>query len=288
MTGLKKNLPPSKEERRKMIEPKNKNISISRQCALLDVNRSSVYYQAKPKAKADIELLHALDEEYTRTPFYGSRRMCRVLAARAGRAINRKCVQRLMRILGIEAIYPRENTSLANAAHKKYPYLLRGFTASAVNQVWSTDITYVRLESGFVYLVAVIDWFSRRVLSWRLSNTLDSDFCIRALQDALRTGKPTIFNTDQGCQFTSDGFINVLKSNDIRISMDGKGRALDNIFVERLWRTVKYEDIYIKGYSTMSEVRVGLQQYFEFYNKTRIHQSLDYKTPEEVHFAKAA
>lgn len=271
-----------------MIERSHSKISISRQCELLGISRGSVYYKPKPLEDILQELLNALDEEYTKTPFYGSRKLAKQLSKRFGRDINRKCIQRLMRLLGLQAIYSRPNTSWANRAHKKYPYLLNNLHLTGINQVWSTDITYIRLKGGFVYLAAVIDWHSRKVLSWRLSNTLDSDFCIEALKEALENGKPDIFNTDQGCQFTSDAFIKVLKDNNIKISMDGKGRALDNVFVERLWRSVKYENVYLKGYETIAEAKVGLREYFEFYNNVRIHQSLGYKTPKEVHFAAAA
>lgn len=271
-----------------MVERGHLKISVSRQCELLGISRASVYYKPKPLDHEELELLRALDEEYTKNPFYGSRKLARVLSKRLCRSVNRKSVQRLMRILGIHAIYATPNTSRANRAHQKYPYLLNGLVLTGVNQVWSTDITYVRLKGGFAYLAAVIDWYSRRVLSWRLSNTLDSDFCIDALKEALETGTPQIFNTDQGCQFTSDGFTKVLKDKGIKISMDGKGRALDNVFVERLWRSVKYENIYLKGYETIAEAKAGLKEYFLFYNSERIHQSLDYQTPSEVHFAKAA
>jgi putative transposase len=200
-----------------------------------------------------------------------------------GNEVNRKRIKRLMQEMGIEALYPKPRTSIPCPWSLRFPYLLRGLKIEKPNHVWSTDITYVRLSGGFVYLVAVIDWFSRYVLSWELSNTLDKDFCIRALESALRLGTPSIFNTDQGCQFTSDAFLRVLQSKNIRISMDGRGRALDNIFIERLWRSVKYEDIYLKDYGSMKEVRQGLENYFEFYNHTRIHQSLNYLTPAKIH-----
>ncbi len=204
------------------------------------------------------------------------------------RTLNRKRIQRLMRNMGIVAIYPKPNTSRVNSEHTKYPYLLNNLAITRPNQVWSTDITYIRLEGGFAYLVAIIDWYSRKVLSWRFSNTLDNGFCIEALKDALSQGSPDIFNMDQGSQFTSNIYLQVLKDKEIKISMDGKGRALDNILVERLWRSVKYENVYLKGYRTMREAKLGVGEYFEFCNRERIHQSLGYKTPEEVHYAVAA
>jgi len=231
---------------------------------------------------AEIELLNLLDEEYTRRPFYGSRKLLVYLRG-LGHDINRKRVQRLMGILGISGITPSPNTSKRNQAHKVYPYLLTGVVIERPDQVWSTDITYIRLAHGFAYLVAVIDWHSRYVLAWRLSNSLETQFCLEALEASLKYGTPDIFNTDQGVQFTSEEFTGFLKGQQIQISMDSKGRALDNIFVERLWRSVKYEDIYLKGYQTMSEAYDGLKAYFLFYNNERYHQSLGYKTPREVY-----
>lgn len=228
-------------------------------------------------------LLRLLDEKYTKTPYYGSRKMT-VWLRDQGYHVNRKRVQRLMRILGLEAMAPGPNTSKKHPEHKVYPYLLRGMMIDRPNQVWSTDITYVRLTHGFVYLVAIIDWYSRKVLAWQLSNTMDASFCIDCLTSALEAyGRPEIFNTDQGSQFTSDVWINVLKAHNIKISMDGRGRALDNIFVERLWRNVKYEDIYLKNYATMPELLFGLTEYFVLYNTERHHQALGYKTPEYVY-----
>lgn len=224
-----------------------------------------------------------IDAQFTETPFYGRRRMAVWLSKQVGCAVNVKRVSRLMAEMGLQAIYPKPNTSKAHPAHKKYPYLLRDFTITDKDQVWSTDITYVRLEKGFAYLVAIIDWHSRYVLSWRLSNTLDTDFCLMALDEALRHGTPSIFNTDQGCQFTSALWTDRLTEAGISISMDGRGRALDNIFVERLWRIVKYENIYPNAYRTMGEAQEGLKKYFEFYNNERPHQSLDYETPWAVH-----
>lgn len=228
-------------------------------------------------------LLAAIDAEYTRHPFFGSRRMV-VFLIGLGHFINRKRIQRLMGVLGLAGMAPGPNTSRPHPEHKIYPYLLRGVPVVRPNQVWSTDITYVRLERGFVYLTAIIDWYSRKVLAWRLSNTLDSGFCVECLEQALQLyGTPEIFNTDQGCQFTSEAFTSVLTAQEISISMDGRGRALDNIFVERLWRSVKYEDIYLKSYASVTALTLGLTEYFEFYNTERMHQSLGNSTPINVY-----
>lgn len=267
---------------RHMIEPEHLNISIARQCELLGLARSSWYYQAAPETDENLALLRLIDEEYTRHPFYGSRRMV-VMMEKQGYDVNRKRIQRLMSVLGIETIYPKPSLSRADKKHNKYPYLLRGVNIKHSDHVWSTDITYIRMNRGFVYLMAVIDWYSRYVLSWRLSNTLDVGFCLDGLDAALERGQPTIFNTDQGCQFTSDDFVGRLKKREILISMDGKGRALDNIFVERLWRTVKYEEVYLKDYQTVLEARNSLAAYFSFYNTKRPHQALGYLTPEAVY-----
>lgn len=261
------------------------SLPISHQCTLSGVTRSVFYANEKPSAvdEYELQLLKLIDKEYTKHPFYGSRRMV-VYLRRLGHRVNRKRIQRLMGVLGLEGMSPGPNTSRAHPAHKIYPYLLRGVDIVRPNQVWSTDITYVPLEKGFVYLVAIIDWYSRRVLSWRLSNTLETSFCVDCLEDALRQyGKPEIFNTDQGSQFTSEYFTGVLKRENISISMDGRGRALDNIFVERLWRTIKYEDIYLKGYGNIPELYLGLTKYIEFYNHERPHQALSYCTPNDVY-----
>jgi putative transposase len=228
--------------------------------------------------------MRLLDGQYLETPFYGSRRMTHWLCSR-GFDVNRKRVQRLMRRMGLEAIYPRRRTSVPNAEHKIYPYLLRNLVIGRPNQVWSADITYVPLRYGFMYLVAVLDWHSRYVVSWKLSNTLDGDFCVWALQQALGTGRPEIFNTDQGAQFTARAFTRTLEDAGIAISMDGRGRALDNVFIERLWRTVKHEDIYLRGYETVPDLEAGLTQYFDFYRYRRPHMSLDYLTPWDVYTA---
>ncbi len=268
------------------IEPGHGQLSIQRQCELIGLSRSSWYYQASPTQESaeNLELMALIDEQYTKVPFYGSRRITAWLREQ-GYLVNRKRVQRLMRLMGIEGVGPKPGTSLRNKEHKVYPYLLRGVEVVRPNQVWSTDITYCRMPQGFMYLVAIIDWYSRYVLSWELSNTLDADFCIDALDRALEEAEPDIFNTDQGCQFTSHDFLAPLQSRDIKISMDGKGRALDNIFVERLWRSVKHEWLYMHEFKTVPELHAGLNEYFEFYNVERLHQSLDYKTPQAIHFA---
>ncbi len=260
-------------------------MSLGRQCELASVSRATVYAQRVPvpASEPDLELLRLIDEQYTRRPFYGSRKMVSFLKVQ-GYRVNRKRVQRLMRILGLAGMAPGPNTSRPHPQHKVYPYLLRGVVVTRPNQVWSTDITYIRLTHGFVYLVAVIDWYSRKVLSWRISNTLDTAFCVDCLAEAIqRYGNPEIFNTDQGCQFTSESFTGVLKAHGIAISMDRRGRALDNIFVERLWRSVKYEDVYLNGYANPMELMIGLTEYFVFYNGERPHQSLDNRTPAEVY-----
>ncbi len=258
---------------------------VVRQCELAGVSRATVYAQRvpAPTSEQDLKLLRLIDEQYTRRPFYGSRKMVTYLKVQ-GHLVNRKRVQRLMRILGLAGMAPGPNTSRPHPQHKVYPYLLRGMVVTRPNQVWSTDITYIRLAHGFVYLVAVIDWYSRKVLSWRINNTLDTAFCVDCLEEALlRYGKPEIFNTDQGCQFTSESFTGVLKAHSIATSMDGCGRALDNIFVERLWRSVKYEDVYLKGYANPMELMIGLTEYFVFYNGERPHQSLGNRTPAAVY-----
>lgn len=270
--------------RQAWIDPEG-DVSIFQQCILAGVSRATYYARQEPKAIDANDLLYSrlIDEEYTRHPFYGSRRMV-VFLAKAGYVVNRKRVQRLMRQMGLVGMAPGPNTSRAHPEHKVYPYLLRGVPVVKPNQVWSTDITYIRLNGGFAYLVAIIDWYSRRVLSWRLSNSMDATFCVDCLEEALRAhSKPEIFNSDQGSQFTSDAFTGVLMREGVSISMDGRGRAFDNIFVERLWRNVKHEDVYLKGYATMDELRVGLTEYFALYNFERPHQSLGYETPDVVY-----
>ncbi len=273
----------SRTDRMRLVERGHPKMSVSRQCQLLDVARSSVYYKPIPASEADLTLMRLIDEQYLRTPYYGSRRMAAALT-RSGHLVNRKRIQRLMRLMGIEAIYQKPNTSRRHPEHRVYPYLLRDLTIDRVNQVWCADITYIPMAKGFLYLVAVMDWTSRRALAWRLSNTMDADFCVEALEDALaRFGCPEIFNTDQGSQFTSGDFIGVLAAWKIQISMDGKGRCMDNIFVERLWRSLKYEEVFIKAYATVAEARSGIGAYLTHYNDDRPHQALGYRTPHEVY-----
>lgn len=267
------------KEKQAMIEREdNAILSVRRQCELLELNRSSLYYEPAPIDPADIQLMNVIDEEFTKHPFLGVRGMTWRLND-LEHTVGKKRVRRLMRLMGLVAVFPKRSTSKPNPQHKVYPYLLRGIQITQPNQVWSMDIAYIRLGKGFVYLTAIVDWYSRYVIAWRLSNTLTDDFCIDCLKDALQYGKPEIFNTDQGSQFTSEAFTGVLHNNGITISMDGRGRALDNIFVERLWRTVKYQDVYIKGYQNIPEAEAGLREYFDFYNMERRHQSLGYKTP---------
>jgi putative transposase len=267
-----------------MIEPKHKVLSISRQCELIGLPRSSFYRSAiAGETEENLELMRLIDEEYTRHPFYGSRQM-RNWLRRKGYKINRKRVQRLMRLMGIQSVAPKPNTSKPSKEHKIYPYLLRGLDINRSNQVWCSDLTYIRMRGGFVFLTTVMDWYSRKVLSWEVSVTMDDSFCVSALERAIRFyGTPEIFNTDQGSQYTGSGFTGVLKEHGIRISMDGKGRATDNIMVERLWRTVKYEDVYLKDYSTVPELVEGLKRYFDFYNTERPHDSLGTRTPDEAY-----
>lgn len=273
----------SAQEKRMLVEKNHPQLSVVDQCLLLGLARSNYYHEPLSENCLNIQLMHRLDELYTNYPFFGIRKMTEVLR-REGYLINPKRIHRLMRQMGLQAIYQKPNLSKKNPEHRIYPYLLRGLSITHPNQVWSSDITYIRLQGGFVYLVAVIDWYSRYVLSWELSNSLDKKFCLIALERALRQSTPSIFNTDQGSQFTSEDFTGKLIENKILVSMDGRGRYLDNIFVERLWRTVKYEDIYLKGYSTMSETYQGLSNYFSFYNNGRLHQSLDYRTPAEIYY----
>src|SRR5512135_2607405 len=244
--------------------------------------RSSYYYEPAQESEENLQLMRLLDEQYTRIPFYGTRKMTAWLQNQ-GYEVNRKRVTRLLRLMGLEAIYPKPRTGVPGTVEQRYPYLLRGKSIERCNQVWSCDITYIRLQRGFIYLVAVIDWFSRYVLSWEISITLDTSFCLEALDRALQIATPEIFNPDQGVQFTSTEFTNRLKAADVRISWDGRGRALDNIFVERLWRSVKYEEVYLKEYQSVSEAESGLNTYFQFYNQERLHQALDYQTPVQVY-----
>jgi putative transposase len=256
-------------------------LSLTRQCQLLGLSRAALYYQPVEVSANELELMGLIDRQYLRTPFYGSRRMTAWLQTQ-GHMVNRKRVQRLMGLMGLEALYQRPHTSRPAPAHRIYPYLLRGLVIERINQVWAADITYIPMARGFLYLVAVMDWASRYVLAWRLSNLLDASFCIEALEEALSQGRPEIFNTDQGSQFTDEDFTSVLCAHGVAISMDGRGRFSDNIFVERLWRSLKYEEVYLKAYQNMAEARRGIAAYFEFYNHERLHQALGYRAPRQV------
>ena len=271
----------SRSRRLAMVDRGHPRLSVVKQCRLLRLSRSSVYYRPAPTRPADLELMSGMDRQYLKTLYYGSRRMTAWLRTQ-GHLVNRKRVQRLMRAMGLEAIYRKPNTSKPAPEHRIYPYLLKGVTVDRVNQVWAADITYLPMSRGFLYLVAIMDWHSRYVLAWKLSNTLEMDFCIDALKEALSKGQPEIFNTDQGSQFTSEAFSGLLLERGIKVSMDGKGRYLDNIFVERLWRSVKYEEVYLKAYRNGSEARRGIDAYLELYNRERPHQSLGYQTPAQV------
>ena len=263
---------------------KEHKLPLKKRCELLSIPRSSAYYRSTRDTSRDDMLMRAMDEIHLRLPFYGSRRIGGELADE-GHAVNRKCVQRLMRRMGMNALYPKPNTSRAHHAYKVYPYLLRGLSIERANQVWCADITYIPMRKGFLYLVAIMDWHSRKVLSWRMSNTLDTGFCVAALHEALRKyGAPEIFNTDQGCQFTSEDFTQVLKDANIRISMDGKGRWVDNVFIERLWRSLKYEEVYLTAYENMRQAQEGIRRWMHFYNHRRKHQALEKQTPETVYY----
>lgn len=269
--------------KRRWIDPTHPDLSIRRQCELIGVCRSSLYYYQPAQERAEnLELMRLIDEQYLRTPFYGSRRMTEYLN-HLDHGINRKRIQRLMRKMGLEGLAPGPNTSRKHPQHKIYPYLLQDLKITYPDHVWSVDITYIPMRLGFMYLVAILDWYSRYVVAWALSNTLDTGFCLESLDEALTRGNPEIFNSDQGVQFTSLAFTSRLEANGIQISMDGRGRAFDNIFVERLWRTVKYEDIYLKDYATVIELEQGLNRYFRFYNEERPHQALNYRTPAAVY-----
>jgi len=269
-----------------MIDFNSSEISVAFQCNLLSINRSSVYYKPKQTKKRELDLMRIIDEQYLKTPFYGSRSM-RNHIRRLGWTINRKPIQRLMRLMGLQAIYPKPRTTKPYPQNKVYPYLLRGLKINRPDQVWAADITYVPMSRGFMYLVAIMDWHSRKVLSWRVSNSMDADFCVEALEEAIgKYGCPEIFNTDQGSQFTSESFINVLKENHIKISMDGRGRFQDNIFIERLWWTVKYQYLYLRAFDNGKELKKGLTKWFQYYNQDRFHQSLEDWTPNEIYFMK--
>jgi len=273
----------SRAERRALVERENPALSIAQQCRLLAVSRSAVYRKPAEVSAEDLAIMALIDRHYLARPDYGSRRMAAWLATQ-GHRVNRKRVQRLMRVLELVAIYQRPNTSKPAAAHKIYPYLLGGLAIERVNQVWCADVTYIPMAKGFLYLVVIMDWASRLVLAWRLSNTLGADFCVEALEEALaRYGRPEIFNTDQGSQFTSEDFTGTLKEHGITISMDGKGRCLDNIFVERLWRSLKYEEVYLHAYATVAEAKAGIGAWLSFYNEERQHQSLGYRTPRQIY-----
>ena len=262
---------------RRCIEPTHGELTIARQCTLLGLARSTRYYHPAGESAENLALMRRVDEQYLRTPFYGSRKMAEVLG------INRKRAQRLMRVMGIEAIYTKHRTTWPAAGHKVYPYLLRNVAVTRPDQVWASDITYVPLRHGFLYLVAVMDWYSRYVLSWRLSNTLTGSFCAEALDESLLHAAPEIFNSDQGSQFTAAAFTSRLESHGVAISMDGRGRAIDNVFIERLWRSVKYEEVYLRDYTDGWQAEASLAAYFRFYNHERIHQSLGYRTPADVY-----
>ena len=266
-----------------MIETDHPTLSIRRQCELVGLNRATYYWQPASESPLNLQLMRLIDQEYTRAPFYGYRKMTVRLNTVHGYHVNHKRVARLMDLMGLQAVYPRPRTSLPNVQHQKYPYLLRGLTINRPNQVWATDITYIPMPTGFMYLVVVMDWYSRFVLTWQLSNTLDGAFCLEALRRALQQGQPDIFNSDQGAQFTASAFTNELAAAEIRISMDGRGRYLDNIFVERLWRSVKHEDVYLKEYATVPALTAGLDDYFYLYNYERPHQSLQDLTPAVVY-----
>jgi putative transposase len=273
----------STEQKRNLIEWNCRKLSLNTQCELLSISKGALYYEPVKMDQFSIAVMSFIDRQHIQTPFYGSRKMV-VELRKSGYIVNRKRVQRLMKTMGISAIYPKRSLSQSNKAHKIYPYLLKDVKIDTPNFVWSTDITYIQLREGFLYLVAIIDWYSRYVLSWRLSNTLDVSFCLEALEEALEKGTPVIFNSDQGSQFTSKDFTQILLDKGIKISMDGRGRVFDNIFIERLWRSVKYENVYLKGYETCEETIDGLCSYFPFYNNQRPHQSLGYKVPHEIHY----
>ena len=266
-----------------MIEPDDTRISRSKQCSLLGISRSSTYYQPKGPSERDLRLMKAIDQQYLKTPYYGRRRM-RFALKKRGYQVSEKKIRRLMQLMGLKAIAPGPSTSRKNPEHKVYPYLLKNLKITRPNQVWCTDITYIPIRGGFMYLCAIMDWYSRKVVSWSLSTTLDAEFCVSCLEKAISThGIPEIFNSDQGSQFTSAGFIGVLEEHGIKISMDGKGRFRDNIFIERLWRSVKYELVYIHEFASVPGLKQGLREWFESYNGERFHQALEYRTPNEVY-----
>lgn len=274
----------SNNEKRKMVEENHSKLSIRKQCELLGLSRSVLYYQTTPVPDIDQDIMRLIDEQYLKTPYYGARKMSRWLKSK-DYDIGREKTSSLMKKMGLYAIYQKPKISKSHPDHKKYPYLLKGLAVNSPDHVWCTDITYIRMHQGFVYLVAIMDWFSRFVLSWEISNSLDTSFCIEALETALQKGKPKIFNSDQGVQFTSELFTAKLIKNSVKISMDGRGAYWDNIFIERLWRTVKYEEVYIKDYSAPIEVSQNISTYFHFYNHERFHQALNYMTPASLYHA---
>lgn len=274
----------SRERRKEIVEPGHQGLSIIKQCELLEVSRSSWYYEALGESELNLKLMRLIDEQFLETPYYGARQMARHLR-RQGYGVNRKRIRRLMQKMGLMAIYQKPNTSKPHSEHKVYPYLLKGIDITKPNQVWCADVTYIPMRRGFLYLVAIMDWYSRKALSWRLSNTLDADFCVDALKEALtKYGKPAIFNTDQGSQFTSMEFTQTLKDADVNISMDSKGRWMDNIMIERLWRSLKYECVYLHAFETGSETSKGIEKWIKRYNEERPHSSLDDKTPYEAYY----
>jgi len=265
-----------------VVDRQHPSLSIKCQCRLLGISRSGLYYQAKGISEDELDLMKLIDRQYLMVPYYGARKIAACLKSQ-GHLVNRKRIRRLMRLMGIKAIYRRPRTSKPSPGHKIYPYLLGGMKITRPNQVWAADITYIPMARGFLYLVAIIDWYSRYVLSWRLSNTLDVSFCVEALEEALSKGRPDIFNTDQGAQFTSEAFTRLLEQHGVRISMDGKGSYKDNLFIERLWRTVKYEEVYLKAYQDGRDARISPGNYFRFYNTERPHQAHGYRTPAEIY-----
>jgi putative transposase len=276
----------SRGRRKEKVEPDHSRLSVTKQCELLSISRSSFYYEVKGESPLNLKLMRLIDEQFLEDPSAGARQMARYLR-RQGHGVNRKRVQRLMRKMGLAAIYQRPRTSMPHPEHRVYPYLLRGMDISEPDQVWCADVTYIPMRRGFLYLVAIMDWASRKVLSWRLSNTLEADFCVDALNEALaRYGRPGIFNTDQGSQFTGFEFTQVLKDAGVRISMDGKGRWMDNVMIERLWRTLKYGCVYLSAWETGSEAREGIGRWLDRYNGRRPHSSLDGRTPDEAYFKK--
>jgi putative transposase len=282
LIGSKKNLPFSAKVKRSFVEPENERISIVRQCELLGLNRSSIYYRGRPESIEDAELMRLIDARYTQTPFYGYRRMA-VYLQNLGYLVNHKRVLRLMRKLGFEAIYPKPNLSKPGKEHLTFPYLLREVEINYSNQVWATDLTYIRLKGGFIYLLAIMDWHSRYVIEFEVSNSLESSVFVETLKRSLEKGRPEIFNSDQGSQFTAIEWLKILEAHNVQISMDGRGRCFDNIFVERLWRTVKQEEVYLNEYADVWEAEESLRKYFYFYNYERPYQSLNYQTPFEIY-----